>query len=189
MDKNDLKSILVDQPHININRQSSVFKTSLNKRLSQQPALGALTLLRSFVIGKANFCSHLLASLVHFTVVKSQAILIIRLGVTDVIYHSSWGCRSYFRRNYIYWQLQNDEISTSLDMFRHNNFACGLCLSIVALTATMVEAPLTILYYGKRQVFYSKRVQNEFCRVAGFLKFTMVNFAVSCVGNSGNMKG
>ena len=54
-------------------------------RLSQQPALGALTFLRSFVAGKANFCSHLLASLVHFTVVKSQAILIIRLGVTEVI--------------------------------------------------------------------------------------------------------
>ena len=76
----------------------------------------------------------------HFTVVKSQAILIIRLGVAEVIYHSSWGRRSYFRRNLImiiFCQLQNDEISTSLDMFRHNNFACGLCLSIVALTATM----------------------------------------------------
>ena len=59
-----------------------------NKRLSQQPALGALTFLRSFVASKANFCSHLLASLVHFTVVKSQAILIIRLGVAEVIYHS-----------------------------------------------------------------------------------------------------
>ena len=57
---------------------------SNNKRLSQQPALGALTFLRSFVAGKANFCSHLLASLVHFTVVKSQA-----------IYHLSWGRRSY----------------------------------------------------------------------------------------------
>ena len=34
-----------------------------NKRLSQQPALGALTFLRSFVAGTANFCSHLLASL------------------------------------------------------------------------------------------------------------------------------
>ena len=56
-----------------------------NKRLSQQPALGAITFLRSFVAGKANFCSQLLASLVHFTVVKSQAILIIRLGVTEVI--------------------------------------------------------------------------------------------------------
>ena len=32
-----------------------------------------------------DFCSQLLASLVHFTVVKSQAILIIRLGVTEVI--------------------------------------------------------------------------------------------------------
>ena len=38
---------------------------------------------------------------------------------------------------YFFCQLQNDEISTSLDMFRHNNFACELCLSIVALTATM----------------------------------------------------
>ena len=56
-----------------------------NKRLPQQPALGALTFLRSFVAGKANFCSQLLASLMHFTVVKSQAILIIRLGVTEVI--------------------------------------------------------------------------------------------------------
>ena len=51
-----------------------------NKRLSQQPALGALTFLRSFVAGKANFCNQLLASLLHLTVVKSQAILIIRLG-------------------------------------------------------------------------------------------------------------
>ena len=75
--------------------------TKKNKRLSQQPALGALTFLRSFVAGKANFCSHLLASLVHFTVVKSQAILIIRLGVAEVIYHSSWGRTSYFRRNLI----------------------------------------------------------------------------------------
>ena len=33
---------------------------------------------------------------VHFTVVKSQAILIIRLGVTEVIYRLSWGHRSYF---------------------------------------------------------------------------------------------
>ena len=55
-----------------------------NNRLLQQPALGALTFLRSFVVGKANFCSQLLASLVHFTVVKSQAILIIRLGVTEL---------------------------------------------------------------------------------------------------------
>ena len=61
------------------------FVLKMNKMLSQQPALGALTFLRSFVAGKANFCSQLLASLVHFTVVKSQAILIIRLGVTEVI--------------------------------------------------------------------------------------------------------
>ena len=72
-----------------------------NKRLSQQPALGALTFLRSFVAGKTNLCSHLLASLVHFTVVKLQAILIIRIGVAKVIYHSSWGRRSYFRRNFV----------------------------------------------------------------------------------------
>ena len=76
-------------------------ESSYNKRLSQQPALEALTFLQSFVAGKANFCSHLLASLVHFTVVKSQAILIIRLGVAEIIYHSSWGRRSYFRRNFI----------------------------------------------------------------------------------------
>ena len=56
-----------------------------NKRLLQQPALGAITFLRNFVAGKVNFCSQLLASLVHFTVVKSQAILTIRLGVTEVI--------------------------------------------------------------------------------------------------------
>ena len=99
-----------------------------NKRLLQQPALRAITLLRSFVAGKANFCSQLLASLVHFTEVKSQAILIIRLGVTEVISPVTL---------YIFCQLQNDEISTSLDMFRHNNFACGLCISIVALTATI----------------------------------------------------
>ena len=48
------------------------------------PALGALTFLQSFVAGKANFCSHL-ASVVHFTVVKSQAILLIRLGIAEVI--------------------------------------------------------------------------------------------------------
>ena len=76
-------------------------KRKTNKRLSQQPALGALTFLRSFVAGKANFCSHPIASLVHFTVVKSQAILIICLGVAKVIYHSSWGRRSYFHRNFI----------------------------------------------------------------------------------------
>ena len=100
-----------------------------NKRQSQQPALGALTFLRSFVAGRANFCSHLLASLVHFTVVKSQAILSIP---------ASWGHRSYFRRNSISSaSFKTTKISTSLDMFRHNNFACGLCISIVALTATM----------------------------------------------------
>ena len=70
---------------------SVVCAYSLNKRLSQQPALGALTFLRSFVAGKENFCSHPLASAVHFTVVKSQAILLIRLGVAEVIYHSFLG--------------------------------------------------------------------------------------------------
>ena len=54
----------------------------------------------------------------------------------------------------------------------------------------MVEASLTIFHYSKRQVYYRKRVVNEFCCVAGFLRFTFVDFAVvSCVGNSGNMKG
>ena len=79
----------------------TAMKYILYKRLSQQPVLGALTFLRSFVAGKANFCNHLLASLVHFTVVKLQAILIIRLRGAEVIYHSSWGRRSYFRRNLI----------------------------------------------------------------------------------------
>ena len=45
--------------------------------------------MQSFVAGRANFCIQL-TSLVHFTVVKLQAILIIHLGVTEVIYHSSW---------------------------------------------------------------------------------------------------
>ena len=90
----------------------------MNKRPSQQPALGALKFLRSFVAGRANFCSHLLASLVHFTVVKSQAILSIP---------ASWGDRSYFRRNFISSaSFKMTKISTSLDMSRHNNFACGL---------------------------------------------------------------
>ena len=34
----------------------------------------------------------------------------------------------------------------------------------------LVEAPLTIFYYSKRQVYYSKRVVNEFCGVAGFFE-------------------
>ena len=46
---------------------------NMNKRLSQQPALGALTFSQSFVAGKANFCSQLLAS------------YFIRLGVAEVI--------------------------------------------------------------------------------------------------------
>ena len=103
-----------------------------NKRPSQQPAFGALTFLRSFVAGKANFYSHLLSSLVHFTVVKSQAILIIRLGVAEVIYHSSCGGRLY-----IFCLPQVIKISRILDMFKHNNLACGLCILIVALTVTM----------------------------------------------------
>ena len=86
---------------IEVNIATAPFVFKINKRLSQQPALEALTFLRSFVAGKANFCSHLLASIVHFTVVKSPAILIIRLGVAEVIYHSSWGHRSYFRSNFI----------------------------------------------------------------------------------------
>ena len=57
----------------------------MNKRLLQQPTLGDISFLRSFAAGKANFCSQLLASLVHFAVVKSQAILIIRLGVTELL--------------------------------------------------------------------------------------------------------
>ena len=85
-------------------------QTRLNKRLSQQPALGALTFLRSFVAGKASrICSALHAQEVHYrcmhacTVVKSQAILLVRLGVAEVIlviYHSSWGRRSCFCRNF-----------------------------------------------------------------------------------------
>ena len=79
----------------------------------------ALTFLRSFVAGKANFCGHLLASVVHFTVVKLQAILIIHLGVTEVIYHSSWGRRSYFCCNFIsslvgYVQVQQFCVRTLL---------------------------------------------------------------------------
>ena len=72
----------------NIWQNKTVTHTDLRietSRLSQQPALGALPFLRSFVAGKANFCSHLLAPFVHFTVVKSQAVLfVIRLGVTEL---------------------------------------------------------------------------------------------------------
>ena len=51
------------------------------------------------------------------------------------------------------------------------------------MAGAMVEAPLAIFYY-------SIQVVNEFCRVAGVLRFTMVNFAlVSCAGNGGIMKG
>ena len=67
----------------------------INKRLLQQPALGAITFLRSFVAGKENFCSQLRASLVHFTVVKSQAILIIRLGVTELFPPNSISSASF----------------------------------------------------------------------------------------------
>ena len=79
----------------------------------------------------AKFCSHLLASLVHFNVVKPQAILINRLEVAEVIYHSSWGRRSYFRRNFI----SSASFKTTkflprwICSIRHNIFACGLCLS------------------------------------------------------------
>ena len=83
----------------------------------------------------AKFCcrqSKLLQSpsrtVVHFTVVRSQAILFIRLGVSEVISAVTLHLLPASKR-------QN--ISTPLDMFRHNNFACGFCLSIVALTATM----------------------------------------------------
>ena len=123
--------ILLDKNNNNNNNNNIYNNNNINdnKRPSQQPTLGALTFLRSFVAGRANFCSHLLASLVHFTVVKSQAILSIP---------ASWGHRSYFRRNFISSaSFKTTKISTSLDMFRHNNFACGLCISIVALTATM----------------------------------------------------
>ena len=37
----------------------------------------------------------------------------------------------------------------------------------------LVEAPLAIFYYSKRQVYYCKQEVNEFCRVAGVLRFTM----------------
>ena len=58
------------------------------------------------------------------------------------------------------------------------------------MAGAMVEAPLAIFYFSKRQVYYSKQVVNEFCRVAGVLRFTMVNFAlVSFAGNGGIMKG
>ena len=36
-----------------------------------------------------------------------------------------------------------------------------------ALFLPMVETPLTIFYYSKRQAYYSKRAVNEFSRVAG----------------------
>ena len=65
-------------------------------------------------------------------------------------------------------------------MFYNNT---GEAIATRLVTLILVEAPMTIFYY-------SKRVANEFCRVAGFLRFTMVKFALdSCVGNSGNMKG
>ena len=106
-----------------------------NKRMSQQPALGALTFSRSFVASKANFCSHLLASLVHFTVVKSQAVLflgsqklfILRLGVAEVISAVTLYLLPASKRQNFYL----------VGYARHNNFACGFCLSIVTLTATM----------------------------------------------------
>ena len=95
----------------------------LNNRLSQLPALGALTFLRSFVAGKASFCNHLLASLVHFTVVKSQAILIIRLGVTEVISAVTLHLLPASKRRnfYLVGYVQAQQF----------------CVSIIALTATM----------------------------------------------------
>ena len=57
---------------------------NINKRLSQQPALGALIFVRSFVACKANFCSHL-ASVVHFHCGK----------IASYFTHSSWCRRSY----------------------------------------------------------------------------------------------
>ena len=62
-------------PSLGFVTAQEIQNTTNNKRPLQQPALGVLTFLQSFVAGRANFCSHLLASLVHFTVVKSQAIL------------------------------------------------------------------------------------------------------------------
>ena len=45
---------------IEVNIATAPFVFKINKRLSQQPALEALTFLRSFVAGKANFkLSHL----------------------------------------------------------------------------------------------------------------------------------
>ena len=42
--------------------------------------------------------------------------------------------------------------------------------STTEMKELLVEAPLTIFYYSKRQVYYSKRVVNEFCGVAGFFE-------------------
>ena len=89
-------------------------------KFSQQQEAVTTACTRGFNILRS---CHLLAPVVNFTVVKSQAILLIRLGVAEVI-------------SAVTLYLHH-EISTSLDMFRHNNFACGLCLSIVALPATM----------------------------------------------------
>ena len=91
----------------------------------------------SFVAGKANFCSHLLASLVHFTVFKSQAILIIRLGVAEVICHSSWGRRSCFRRNFTFSaSFKTTKFLPRWTCSGTTNLRVD-CISIIALTATM----------------------------------------------------
>ena len=58
-------------------------------------------------------------------VLGSQNLLIIRLGVAEVISAVTL------------YHLPALQISTSLDMFSHNNFACGMCSWIVALIATM----------------------------------------------------
>ena len=57
----------------------------------------------------------------------TQKLFFIRLGVAEIISAVTLYLLPASKRR----------ISTSLDMFRHNNFACGLCLSIVTLTATM----------------------------------------------------
>ena len=67
-----------------------------NKRLLQQPALGAIIFLRSFVAGKANFCSQLPASLVHFTVVAHVTELKLKQG-QEVIF--------WLHLNYVFFKV------------------------------------------------------------------------------------
>ena len=54
-----------------VSRIVSTVEEKLEQEAVKTACTRALTFLRSFVAGKANFCSHLLASVVHFTVVKS----------------------------------------------------------------------------------------------------------------------